>query len=173
MPAIVATNVVIGVAWPYIHATAGTAKPSFTATASGGWTYVGATMEGVTIEDNVEPNYHYVEEQSSPTNATAGTGEFTFTMTLAEATLENIQLAVGGTIASGVLTLADERPEIAVYVVGVAPDGDFRSFYVPNAVSAGATGTTFRRTEEQQGWPVTFSATCNRDAIKISDIAGA
>lgn len=170
MPSIVPENVIIGVGWVFIHTTADTAKPSFTTTESGGFRYVGATMEGITLEDSVEPNYHFVEEQSSPTNVTPGQGQFSVSGSLAEATLENIQLVMGGSITGSVLTLSDLRPELTIYVVGVAPEGGFRSFYAPRAVSAGATGTTFRRTEEQQGWPMTLSTTCRRDEIQVTDL---
>lgn len=170
MPSIVPENVVIGVAWVHVHATAGTAKPSFTTTPASGWRYTGATMEGVTLEDSVEPNYHFVDEQSSPTNVTPGQGQFSVSATLAESTLENLQLVMGGTISGAVLTLGDLRPEIAIYVVGIAPEGGYRSFYAPRAVSAGATGTTFRRTEEQQGWAMSLNTTCRRDEIQVTDL---
>jgi hypothetical protein len=169
MPDIIPENVLIGVGWCYVGPSA-TAKPSFTTTETAPWRYVGATMEGLTLEDSVEPNYHFVEEQSSPTNVTPGQGQFSVSGVLAEATLENLQLVMGGTIAGSVLTLSDLRPDIAIYVIGVAPEGEFRSFYSPRAVSAGATGTTFRRTEEQQGWAFTLSTTSRRDEIQVTDI---
>lgn len=173
MPAITPENVVIGVAWLYTHDTAGTAKPTFTDTPSGGWEYVGATAEGVALNDNVEPNFHYVEEQSSPVAATPGQGEFTVSCALAEATLENIALVLGGDIAGTTLTLSDIRNEVAFYVVGVAPEGDYRSFYVPRAMPAGATEAAFRRTEQIQLWNLQLNSTCRRDEIEIDDLAAA
>src|SRR5215204_2507782 len=113
MPAIVEENVVVGVAWLYIHPTAGTAKPSFDDTPSGGWVYIGATQEGVTVSDEVEINDLYVEESMNPIISTPGTGAFTISAQLAESTLENIQLCMGGTISGSVLTLSSSRPYIA------------------------------------------------------------
>lgn len=169
MPNIVPANVVIGVAWVHVGPAA-TAKPSFTVTPTSPWRYVGATMEGITLEDSVEPNYHFVEEQSSPTNVTPGQGQFAVNGTLAESTLENLQLVMGGTIAGSILTLSDLRPELAFYVVGIGDGGGYRSFYAPRAVSAGATGTSFRRTEEQQGWAMSLNTTCRRDEIQVTDL---
>jgi hypothetical protein len=126
LPSIDTGNVIIGVGYLY-HAAADTAEP---ATAPGpggaapaGYTYVGATQEGVTLNLDREVNQHYVEESSIQVFSTPGNSTFTIELQLAESTLANWKLGVGGgSIASDVLTLSDTLDIVALYLDIPGPD---------------------------------------------------
>jgi hypothetical protein len=162
MPSITVSNVVIGVGYLY-HAAADTAKPANppgpAGAAPAGYTYVGATEEGVSLNLDREVNPHYVEEQS---------------IQVAESTLANWKLGVGGgTIASSVLTLSDELDEVALYLDGPRPGvaANRRTIYIPRAISVGGLEVSYRRNESKQLVTASFQSACAFDEIEIEDDA--
>jgi hypothetical protein len=177
MPSITVSNVVIGVGYLY-HAAADTAKPANppgpAGAAPAGYTYVGATEEGVSLNLDREVNPHYVEEQSIQVFSTPGNSTFTIELQLAESTLANWKLGVGGgTIASSVLTLSDELDEVALYLDGPRPGvaANRRTIYIPRAISVGGLEVSYRRNESKQLVTASFQSACAFDEIEIEDDA--
>lgn len=175
MPSITVANVVIGVGYLY-HAAADTAKPASPPGPSGsapaGYTYVGATEEGVNLALDREVNNHYVEEQSIQIFSTPGNSTFTIELQLAESTLANWKLGVGGgTISSGLLTLSDELDEVALYLDGPAPGDadDRRTIYIPRAISVGGLEVSYRRNESKQLITASFQSACAFEDIEIEN----
>jgi hypothetical protein len=177
LPSIDTGNVIIGVGYLY-HAAADTAEP---ATAPGpggaapaGYTYVGATQEGVTLNLDREVNQHYVEESSIQVFSTPGNSTFTIELQLAESTLANWKLGVGGgSIASDVLTLSDTLDIVALYLDMPGPDSERRTVYIPRANSVGGLEVSLRRNESKQLITASFQSACALDEIVITDDAGA
>lgn len=174
--AITTTNVIIGAAYGYTAA-ADTAEPA-TAPADGGtvsgWTQWGATEEGVGLSLERDITAHYVEEIAIQVFSTAGTSTFAINTQLAESTLANWKLAVGGgSITSGVLTLSDTLDTVGVYLDMQAPGATTRrTVYVPRAQSVGSLDVQNRRTESKQLLGASFNSSCTFAEIKISDKTG-
>jgi hypothetical protein len=179
MPTVTSANVVIGVGYLY-HAAADTARPTGVGSVPGpagsaptGWTYVGATEEGVTLNLDREINDHYVEESSIQVFSTPGNSTFTIELQLAESTLANWKLGVGGgSIASGELTLSDTLDIVALYVDAPAPgSAQRRTVYIPRASSVGGLDVAMRRNESKQLITASFRSACALSEIKIKDSA--
>lgn len=173
MPTITTANVVIGVGYLY-YAAADTADPGAApgpaGSAPAGFTYVGATEEGVSVSLDRETNPHYVEEQSIQIFTTPGNSTLTVDLQLAESTLANWKLGTGGgSITGGVLTLADDLDVFAIYLDGPAPDGDRRTIYMPRANSVGGLEVNMRRNESKQLISASFQSACALDEIAIED----
>lgn len=171
--AITTTNVIVGHAWGYTAA-ADTAEPA-TAPGTGGalasWTQWGATEEGVGLSLERDITEHYVEEQAIQVFSTPGTSTFSVNTELAESTLANWKLAVGGgSIASSVLTLSDTLDTVGVYVDMEAPGATVRrSVYIPRAQSVGSLDVANRRAEQKQLLGLTLNSSCTFAEIKITD----
>ena len=171
--AVTTTNVVIGHAWGYTAA-GDTAEPA-TAPGTGGsltsWTQWGATEEGVGLALERDITEHYVEESAIQVFSTPGTSTFSVNTELAESTLANWKLAVGGgSIASSVLTLSDTLDTVAVYVDMEAPGALVRrSLYIPRAQSVGSLDVSNRRAEQKQLLGLTLNSSCTLSEIKITD----
>ena len=176
MPSITASNVVIGVAYLYTAA-ADTAKPASppgpAGAAPAGYTYVGATEEGVSLTMDREVEDHYVEESSIQVFSTPGNSTFSIECQLAESTLANWKLGVGGgTISSGLLTLSDTLDVVAIYLDGPAPTAaatNRRTIYIPRANSIGGLEVAYRRNESKQLITATFRSACALDEIEIEN----
>jgi hypothetical protein len=173
MPSINTSNITIGVGYLY-HAAADTAEPAAAPGPAGaapaGFTYVGATEEGVSLNLDREVNPHYVEEQSIQVFSTPGNSTFTIELQLAESTLANMKLGVGGgSIASDVLTLSDELDIVALFLDMPAAGNDRRTVYIPRANSVGGLDMSLRRNESKQLITASFQSACALDEITITD----
>ena len=178
MPSITTSNVIIGVGFLY-YAAGDTVAPSGAGSIPGpsgsapsGWTFVGATEEGVSLNMDREVNQHYVEESSIQVFSTPGNSTFSIDLQLAESTLANWKLGVGGgSIASGTLTLSDTLDIVALYLDMPAPGGATarRTVYVPRANSVGGLDVALRRNEAKQLITASFQSAVALDQIKIKD----
>jgi hypothetical protein len=170
--AVTTTNVIVGHAWGYTGA-GDTAEPA-TAPGTGGaltgFTQWGATEEGVGLSLERDITNHYIEEQAIQVFATPGTSTFSINTSLAESTLANWKLAVGGgSIASSTLTLADTLDTVAVYIDMEAPSTTRRSVYIPRAQSVGSLDVQNRRAEQKQLLGLTLNSSCTFAEILIKD----
>jgi hypothetical protein len=170
--AVTTTNVIVGHAWGYTGA-GDTAEPSTapgTGAALTGFTQWGATEEGVGLSLERDITNHYIEEQAIQVFATPGTSTFSINTSLAESTLANWKLAVGGgSIASSTLTLADTLDTVAVYIDMEAPSTARRSVYIPRAQSVGSLDVQNRRAEQKQLLGLTLNSSCTFAEILIKD----
>jgi hypothetical protein len=170
--AVTTTNVVIGHAWGY-SAAGDTAEPGTapgTGANLGAFTQWGATEEGVALSLERDITNHYIEEQAIQVFATPGTSTFSISTSLAESTLANWKLAVGGgVIASSTLTLSDVLDTVAVYVDMEAPGVVRRSVYIPRAQSVGSLDVQNRRAEQKQLLGLTLNSSCTFAEILIKD----
>lgn len=174
--AITTTNIVIGEAYLYTGA-ADASEPSAASgvgTAIASWVQIGATEEGVALSLERDITPHYIEEQAIQVFSTPGTSTFAMTGSMAESTLANWKLAVGGgTIASAVLTLSDTLDTVALYLDMQAPGATTRrTVYVPRAQSVGSLDVQNRRAESKQLLGFTFNSSCTFAEIKITDKTG-
>ena len=182
-PAIDTSKILIGYGYLFT-AVADTVEPDDTVIYGGDpgtdWTYIGATEEGVTYGFEREVNDHFVEEQSSAVLTTPGNGALSFSAALAEVTIENLKLALGGgtitTIAAAagvvgkkVLTLSDQYDSFALCFYGKNPLGHYRRIYVPRARSVATLEVANRRNESKQLFNVTFNSNSALADIKITD----
>lgn len=146
----------------------GAAEPAKTAAgfaadpASGVWTPVGATGEGVQIEFGTEVIDIVVDEVKFPVGAVNGPSSVTITASLAEGTLENLALATGGTITtdatSGLRTLelntGDQVDFKALLFDGLAPAATSggakrrRRFIVRKVAQVGQSAVAYKRADK-------------------------
>lgn len=151
------------------------------------WSYVGSTDQGVTLTFNPSMSNLQIEEQVTPIASLVSTATYQITTSLAEETLNNINLTYGngGTItqtaanvgtnqpAKSVLNLSSNFKTLAVAVLGSNQQGYPRIFYVPKVNSAGQVQTAFRRAADKRMYPLTLNALCDLSQIQVIDITGA
>lgn len=151
------------------------------------WSYVGATDQGVTLTFNPSMSNLQIEEQVTPVASLVSTATYQITLSMAEETINNINLAYGNAgvqtltaanvgsnqPAKTVLNLSSNFQNLAAAVLGTNPLGYPRVFYVPKVNSAGQVQTAFRRAADKRMYPVTLNALCNLNQIQIIDITGA
>jgi len=185
-PAYDTTQVLYGVAYLFT-APYGTAPPSLdnygdsTQWATSGWTYNGATDQGVQNAFTPNMSLIQIEETPIPVASLVSTATFQITTTLSEENLVNINLAYGGggTItpyAAGagqpqmqVLKLSTNFALLACALLGTNNLGYPRVYYVPKIMSAGTVTTNFRRAANARLYPITLNALCDLSQIAISD----
>ena len=151
------------------------------------WNYVGSTDQGVTLTFNPSMSNLQVEEQVTPIASLVSTATYQITLSMAEETINNINMAYGnagtqiqtaanfGTNqpAKTVLNLSSNFKYLAAAVLGTNPQGYPRIFYIPKMQSAGQVQTAFRRAADKRMYPVTLNALCDLSLIQIIDITGA
>lgn len=151
------------------------------------WSYVGSTDQGVTLTFNPSMSNLQIEEQVTPIASLVSTATYQVTTSLAEETLNNINLAYGngGVLtqtaansgsnqpAKTVLNLSSTFKNLAVAVLGSNQNGYPRVFYVPKVNSAGQVQTAFRRAADKRMYPLTLNALCDLSLIQVIDITGA
>lgn len=182
-PAIDTSKILIGYGYLFT-AVADTAQPLDSVIYGGdpgaAWTYIGATEEGVTYGFEREVNDHFVEEQSAAVLTTPGNGALSFSAALAEVTIENLKLALGGgsivttaaaagVVGKKVLTLSDQYDSFALCFYGKNPAGHYRRIYLPRARSVATLEVANRRNESKQLFNVTFNSNSALEDIKITD----
>lgn len=144
------------------------------------WTPFGGTEQGWSVVYNPNVQDITIEEQISPVDEEVTDTTFQFTANLAENYLKNLQLAMGGSIAvvapgAGVygtreLTLSSVLPKMAVVVETTTYRGTPRRHYVPEMAAKANISQAFRRSASLQMIPVTFTAICPPESIRIRDI---
>ena len=147
---------------------------SGTGAAIGSWTQIGGTEEGVALNLERDITNHYIEEVAIQVFSTPGTSTFSMSGSMAEMTLANWKLGVGGgTVASNVLTLSDTLDTVALYLDMQAPGATTRrTVYVPRAQSTGSLDVQNRRAEQKQLIGFNFNTSCTFAEIKITDKTG-
>lgn len=144
------------------------------------WVHPGLTNEGVTSNFERDLNFHRVEEQSAPVFVTVNESTMSLATALAEDTLENLLLAMGGgsieevaagagTPGTSTYTPSDDLDIIAVGFEAKNTFGFFRRMYIPRAVSVGNVELPFRRSESKRMFGATFQSMSDMSAIKIKD----
>jgi hypothetical protein len=147
-----------------------------------GWSYVGATDQGVSLTFTPRMTEIMIEEQPIPVAEIVETATFTVETALAEEKLSNINLAYGngGAIsttaqASGqpmkqVLTLSTNFQQVACAILGRNQYGFPRLFYIPVMISTGTVKTDFRRAAAKRMYPITLSSLVNLNQCLVADI---
>jgi hypothetical protein len=186
-PAYTQTNVLYGIGVLFT-APVGTALPSDqnlgvgSAWVSGGWSYVGATDQGVSITFAPTTTDIRVEEQQTPVAALVDQVSLQITTSLSEETLANINLSWGqsGTIAvtapgasqpgKSVLTLSTNFASLACALIGKNQLGFARVMSVPVVMSAGSVKTDYRRAANARIYPLTLNAISPMSQISYTDL---
>jgi hypothetical protein len=186
-PAYNALNVLYGTGILFT-AQQGTSLPSdqnlgvASAWVTAGWSYVGATEQGVSLNFNPKTVDIMVEEQPTPVAVPVDTADLQLTLNLSEETLTNINLAYGnsGTIAvtaagasqpgKSVLTLSTVFPVMACALIGRNQSGFARVLSVPGVMSAGQVKTDYRRAANARLYPLTLNAVCAFTSISWTDL---
>jgi hypothetical protein len=186
-PNYTATNVLYGIGVLFT-APVGTALPSDqnlgvgSSWVSGGWSYVGATDQGVSVNYAPSTNDINVEEQTTPVAVIVTNVSLQITTSLSEETLANVNLAYGaaGSISvtapgasqpgKSVLVLSTSFSSLACAVVGKNQLGFARVLSVPVVMSAGSVKTDYRRAANGRLYPLTLSATCPMSSVSLIDL---
>lgn len=186
-PAAVPGNVCYGTAVTFT-APPGTSLPSdqnlgvASAWTGAGWSYVGATDQGVALNFNPSTVDIRIEEQPTPVATLIDSATLQVTFDVSEETLAGIRLAYGynGTIATTaagasqpgkqVLSLSTTSTSLACAVVGQNQLGFARVLSIPLVQSAGTVATSFRRSASQRLYPVTLNAICAFSSIQFVDL---
>jgi hypothetical protein len=186
-PNYTASNVLYGIGVLFT-APVGTAVPSDqnlgvgSAWVSGGWSYVGATEQGVSLTFNPTTTDIRIEEQQTPVAALVDNVSLQIATSLSEETLSNINLSWGnsGTVAvtapgasqpgKSVLTLSTNFTSLAACIIGKNQLGFARVLDVPIVMSAGSVKTDYRRAANARLYPLTLNAISPLSQITVSDL---
>jgi len=183
-PAIVTTNVLVGIARIYT-APSGTAAVADTIVAGDAWgspwTYIGATEEGLELAFGTTTSDIRVEEQATPVITVTTEVNVELRFALSEDTVESMKLAYGAggtiaTIATGTgiaakkrLTLSSSLTRLTAGFEGVNAAGFPRRVYVPAVLSVGDVATQYRRAANNRNYPTVLRAICDPSQIVIDD----
>ena len=147
-----------------------------------GWSYIGGTLDGVTLTFAPTTQNILIEEQPTPVGVAVTTADLTVTCNLSEETLNNVSLAWGnsgsqavtpagaGQPGKTVLTLSTVFPSLSLALIGKNQLGYARVLYIPTVISAGQVQTAYRRAAQQRVYPLTLSAICPFTSITWSDL---
>ena len=164
--AVTASNLILGAANIYT-APFGTVEPADAVIAPAvAWIDAGATTDGVTI--TVSPDYTEIvaDQVIDRVGSRMTSRTITVSTNLAEATLENLKLALaGGTVTAGTgkktfdLAVANsgEPTYVALLIDGIAPGGKKRRIIVRKALSTDDVEFAYSK-EDQTVYSVTFTA---------------
>lgn len=180
-------DVLYGTGFLY-YAAVGTALPAdvdlgdSTKWQAGGWTYPGATDQGLSITFTPRMTELGIEEQPIPVAEIVETATFMVETALAEETLTNINLAYGAggaitTVAASAgqpgkqtLRLSSNFAQLTVAVLAKNDLGYPRVFNVPVVMSTGTVKTDFRRAAAKRTYPLSLSSLVDLDQCEIIDI---
>lgn len=161
--AVTATNLIQGPATLYAGIF-GATEPATVATAPGvGWTDVGGTKDGVELQINDEYAVLDVDQIIYEIQRRRTKRVVAIKTQLAEATLENLALAIANTApAANVLTADDGLTAFApsygaVLMDGIAPGGFRRRVIVRKTLPTDSVGTAYKK-DSQTLLPVTWTA---------------
>jgi len=147
-----------------------------------GWTYVGATDQGVSVSYNPSTVDIRIEEQETPVQTIVDSATLQISFDISEETVAGINLAYGngGTVsvtAAGagqpgktVLNLSTNFVQMAAALLGKNAAGFPHILYVPAVMSAGTVATSYRRAAAQRMYPTTLNAVCAQSSIQFIDI---
>lgn len=147
------------------------------------WVGIGYTAEGFSRTYSRETAEARVEEEPNAIGEDLISASWLVALMLAEDTVENQALAMGGTVTTNAadatkigykeMTLSDTLKEVALVLVmpsaNKKADGSrFKDMiYIPSVVSSGEVETSYRVSpENKRVLPVTFKATCELKDIK-------
>lgn len=166
----------------------GTALPSDqnlgvgSAWTTGGWSYVGATDSGVSLNWTPKTVDINIEEQPTPVAVIVDTADLNITTNLNEETLNGVNLAFGGagTLAvtapgagqpgKTVLSLSTAFPTLAAALIGKNQLGYARVVSVPGVMSAATIKVDYRRAAAQRMYALQLNAICPYDEIEWVDL---
>lgn len=161
--AVTATNLIQGPATLYAGIF-GATEPATVATAPGvGWTDVGGTKDGVELQINDEYAVLDVDQIIYEIQRRRTKRVVAIKTQLAEATLENLALAIANTApTSNVLTADDGLTAFApaygaVLMDGIAPGGFRRRVIVRKTLPTDSVGTAYKK-DSQTLIPITWTA---------------
>jgi hypothetical protein len=131
------------------------------------WVPLGASQEGLNFGFTRETNDIMIEEQPNPVDRRTESLQFTASVTLAEDTFETMRIAYGGGTIVDVpatasahgyqeLQVSDEMEDFAFGFEGQNQWKKARRVCIPVCKSAGEIETTYRRSEEQRLYAVSF-----------------
>jgi hypothetical protein len=160
-----ADTVALGAAWPT------TPQP---------WVAIGASAEGASLMFRRSTQSLTVEEQLTPVAVETTEVELKVEVTLAQDTLETMQIAMGGgtltttAASSGVigkkaLVLADDLTHYALGIEAKNTYGFFRRMLVPEIVSIADVETSYRRSANLRLYKVSLWALCSLAQVDIRD----
>lgn len=139
-----------------------TVEPGGTAPAMSldpGYTEVGYTKDGITMEYNADTADIEVEEETFPLARPITKERISIKANLSESSLYNMDKAMAGASLSGsIITLGGGiQKEVSLRITGTSPAGLIRTIFVPRATATGAVGMPFKKGEETVV-PVEFQA---------------
>ena len=186
-PSYVTTNVLYGVGILFTAPTTATVPSDQnlgvgTAWTGLGWSYIGGTLDGVTLTFAPTTQNILIEEQPTPVGVAVTTADLTVTCNLSEETLNNVSLSWGnsgsqlstppntGQPGKTVLTLSTVFPSLSLALIGKNQLGFARVLYIPTVISAGQVQTAYRRAAQQRVYPLTLSAICPFTSITWTDL---
>lgn len=124
-----------------------------------GYTEVGYTKDGVTMEYNADTADIDVEEETFPLDRVITKERISVKVNLAEASLYNMDAAMAGASLSGnAITLGGGViRKLAVRLTGLSPAGLTRTIFLPKVTAVGTVGMPFKKGESTVV-PVEFQA---------------
>lgn len=149
---------------------------------SGGWNYIGATEQGVSVNFNPTTTDIRIEEQQTPVAALVDQVTLEITTSLSEETLANINISYGnsGTIAvtapgasqpgKSTLTFSTSFAAVAAALIGKNQLGFARVFSIPSMMSSGSVKTDWRRAANNRSYPLTLSALSPLNQVSVIDL---
>lgn len=151
-----------------------TIEPGGTAPAmsfSSPYTEVGYTDDGVTFTYTAETSDIEVEEETIPIDRRLTKETIEVTCNMAESSLANLALAMGGSVKAGNIVNigGGTLKTLNLKIEGLTPDGKLRYILMPKATMTGAMATSYKKGEKNMV-PVTFQALLDATgAIQVVD----
>ncbi|MCJ7829311.1 MAG: hypothetical protein MUP81_06195 [Dehalococcoidia bacterium] len=114
-----------------------------------GYTELGYTKDGVTMDYTSEDNEIYVEEETWPIKAPLAKQGMRIKANLAESSLFNLDKAMAGASLSGnIITFPGIQKEMALRVIVENPANYKTAYYFPLVVATGTVSMPFKKAEE-------------------------
>ena len=147
------------------------------------WTSPGGTVEGVKFAFDSEIKEWTIEEQTTPVKRTK-TRKFSVTADLAESTLPNLKLTLGGGTLSTVVgsgsvptrtsvRLTENFDTVAILLDGIGVNGAILRAYVPVMDTDGKLEVENRATETYRKFSLNLAALCPPDQIEVYELSAA
>ena len=134
------------------------------------YTDVGYTDDGVDMTYTGETANIDAEEETFPIDNVLVSESVEITCNMAEASLFNMNIAMGGAVLSGsILKLGGGvQKKVTLQLLGVGPEGFHTALLIPSCVAVGAVGMPYKK-ETKTIVPVTFRAlkTAGHPAVTI------
>jgi len=136
-----------------------------------GYTELGYTEDGITLEYNADVGDVEVDEETLPIDRVITKERISVKANLAEASLYNMDAAMAGASLSGnCITLGGGIiKKLAVRITGHSPAGFIRTIFLPKVTAVGTVGMPFKKGPDKSVVPVEFQAL--KSDIRIVDNA--